>query len=56
MKQRRIKCTCPLPIQQQNLWQQQVMMNASTRLLVYRDDFYQSMHEASDKYLTTIIN
>jgi hypothetical protein len=56
MKQRRIKCTYPLPIQQQKLWQQQVMMNASTRLQVYRDDCYQSMYEASDKYIAAVIN
>ena len=46
----------PLPIRQQKLWQQQVMMNASTRLQVYRDGHYQSIYEESDKYIVEVIN
>jgi hypothetical protein len=50
------KMYLPLLIQQQNLWKQQVMMNASTRIQVYRDACYHSMYEASDKYIAAVIN
>jgi hypothetical protein len=56
MKQKGNKCTCPLPIQQQTLGQQQMIINASTKLQVYGNSCYRSMYEANDKYIAAIIN